>query len=1038
NSIRVVGTPTPATLSRLISREIASALGVPEQAVLVEVSMKDATSGNPAVVVRFGFADGYTVSSVPLAADFGLPGLGFRTEGSFDAAFSYEAGLELVFPRSGDIYLNTGSGQTFVRANFNAGLTDDFRLTGGMGLMQLDARNQPSVNPNVTIGGEPASTELDVGFVLTVGGGAGGDAKLTFTELTSSSLDLEQVFQYGLSGNAAMSLDVTTSVAGLAAIPTFTFDLSALLPLFDYSNQAAAAAAGNATSVYFDNIRLDLGSFITDLLDPIVGGLDDVLKPLYPLIDALYSDTQVFATVGLGRTFDVDGDGKTSTIDLSRWFANFYAKINEERGQELKARVDATVEFLDLLKGVMDLVRDLERLDAGENFFIDYGSYELAAFTAGSRESDPADVELDGSSTRNLSRNTKQQADAGGTNQQTGRPSSSFQKTMSQANGLGFSFSLLEDPVNVVKLLLGQDATLFEWRMPAMGMTSEIEEYYPIYPGVEGIIAGVYEVEAHLGFGFDTYGLRQWRRDDFAAGSSWKVFNGFYVADLAKNGRDIPEFTMDATMGAGLGLNARVVRADITGGLTGAAGLDLLDEGEIAGTSDGKIRGQEITGRITNPLSLFELSGELTAFLKSKVQVGIDAGAFSIWETVWQRKLAEIPVFRFGIGGRYGGGTASNGPLAGATVFFDANFNGRVDSLEPFAVTDANGHYSLEVDLRTFDKNHDGQIDADEGQLVVFGGADTTMDQLLAMPFVGPLGSMITPLTTLHHLAVTAGVPQQEVRSFISEVFELGDFDYLTQDPLQFLAEADSFDQASTLQAVNAYLAHIKLHFAWDLMAGGLQKLMPDAVPDGIADKLELLKGFAASFRERPTPEVFKESLGRALAELWGRVHPDSDPRVGEIAAQATELAAAAGLELTTRLDRIRDEALQRGASPAEMLEAINDLKTQAFSLYREGLDGISEGLYRITDPDELMQTVSQRLKEAHGDSLNKAPTAAGFRNVVASLPENTATDVRIKVADIVITDDEFGINQISLTGPDAASFEIDGGELFLRQGVAL
>jgi hypothetical protein len=129
---------------------------------------------------------------------------------------------------------------------------------------------------------------------------------------------------------------------------------------------------------------------------------------------------------------------------------------------------------------------------------------------------------------------------------------------------------------------------------------------------------------------------------------------------------------------------------------------------------------------------------------------------------------------------------------------------------------------------------------------------------------------------------------------------------------------------------------------------------------------------------------------------------------------------------------------LQRGASPAEMLEAINDLKTQAFSLYREGLDGISEGLYRITDPDELMQTVSQRLKEAHGDFLNKSPTGVSFTNVVASLPENTATNVRIKVADIVITDDEFGINQISLTGPDAASFEIDGSELFLRQGVAL
>jgi len=472
--------------------------------------------------------------------------------------------------------------------------------------------------------------------------------------------------------------------------------------------------------------------------------------------------------------------------------------------------------------------------------------------------------------------------------------------------------------------------------------------------------------------------------------------------------------------------------------LGAAARMDLLDEGEIAGTSDGKIRGHEIVSRISNPLSLFELSGELTAYLKARVRIGIDVGLFSIWKTVWQKQLAEIPIFKFGIGGRYGSGTASNGPLEGATAFFDANFNGRIDSLEPFAITDANGHYSLEVDLRTFDKNHNGQIDAEEGQLVVFGGTDTTTDQPLAMPFVGPLGSMITPLTTLHHLAVSAGVPAEEVRSFISEVFALGDFDYLTRDPLKLLAEADSFDQASTLQAVNAYLAHIKLHFAWDLIAGGLQKLMPDAVPDGIADKLELLRGFAASFRERPTPEVFKESLGRAIADLWGRVNPDSDPRVGELAARATELAAAAGLELTTRLDRIRDDALQSGASPAELLVAINNLKTQAFSLYREALDGISEGLYRITDPDELVRTVSQRLKEAHGDFINQSPTGVGFTNIVASLPENTATTFRIKVADIVVTDDGFGTNLISLGGADAARFEIDGLALYLKAGGTL
>jgi len=124
-----------------------------------------------------------------------------------------------------------------------------------------------------------------------------------------------------------------------------------------------------------------------------------------------------------------------------------------------------------------------------------------------------------------------------------------------------------------------------------------------------------------------------------------------------------------------------------------AARMDLLDEGEIAGTSDGKIRGQEITSRILNPLSLFELSGALTAYLKSQVQIGVDAGLFSIWKTVWERTLAEIPIFAFGIGGRHGSGVASNGHLAGTTIFFDANFNGRIDSPEPVAISDARGPF---------------------------------------------------------------------------------------------------------------------------------------------------------------------------------------------------------------------------------------------------------------------------------------------------------------------------------------------------------
>jgi hypothetical protein len=69
---------------------------------------------------------------------------------------------------------------------------------------------------------------------------------------------------------------------------------------------------------------------------------------------------------------------------------------------------------------------------------------------------------------------------------------------------------------------------------------------------------------------------------------------------------------------------------------------------------------------------------------------------------------------------------------------------------------------------------------------------------------------------------------------------------------------------------------------------------------------------------------------------------------------------------------------------------------------------------------------------------VNDAPTALSLDNTTTSLAEDTDTSSRIKVADITITDDTVGTNTISLTGPDAASFEVVGTELFLKAGTAL
>ncbi len=68
---------------------------------------------------------------------------------------------------------------------------------------------------------------------------------------------------------------------------------------------------------------------------------------------------------------------------------------------------------------------------------------------------------------------------------------------------------------------------------------------------------------------------------------------------------------------------------------------------------------------------------------------------------------------------------------------------------------------------------------------------------------------------------------------------------------------------------------------------------------------------------------------------------------------------------------------------------------------------------------------------------VNEAPTVS-LTNLVTNLTEDTDTSSAIKIADIVITDDALGTNDLTLAGADAASFEIVGTELRLKAGTTL
>jgi hypothetical protein len=75
--------------------------------------------------------------------------------------------------------------------------------------------------------------------------------------------------------------------------------------------------------------------------------------------------------------------------------------------------------------------------------------------------------------------------------------------------------------------------------------------------------------------------------------------------------------------------------------------------------------------------------------------------------------------------------------------------------------------------------------------------------------------------------------------------------------------------------------------------------------------------------------------------------------------------------------------------------------------------------------------------KNALPDMVNAPPTFTLSTNTT-TLPENSSTATRIKMADLSVVDDLLGSVTWTLSGPQAAAFEVDSGSLYLRAGSTL
>ncbi|MEM1391712.1 MAG: LamG-like jellyroll fold domain-containing protein [Cyanobacteria bacterium P01_H01_bin.150] len=706
----------------------------------------------------------------------------------------------------------------------------------------------------------------------------------TTINVTASGTDSDTVI---LNKGTALEINGDTVIVNQTATLTTDTATNILVTVADdgddvtISKDETAELVSSGFDISFNDITLDLGGFITDLVEPVIGYVNDLIEPFKPIIDVLQTEIELLDTLGLVGLFDQNGDGAATLIEVGTTLASG-GNVNYAK-------------FFDAVGGIIDLVESLEDLEetlstSNQNLEVDFGDYTLTDFEGASDDVDASTV-----NTKTAGNDTdltdKDTIKSDAKNAGSGTLGTKISNFFTKLDDLGISIPLLDDPLTAVNLLLGQDIDLIEYDIPELEIEFNISKEFPIFASIKGLLEGGFSVYSNLSVGFDTYGLSQWEEADFALEDSYLILDGLYLNDLDPDtDEDVDELTLDATVAAGVSASAVVAKAEVKGGITGTAALDIVDGGEYTGESDGKLRGSEVFGA-DSILDLFSLSGSLDAFLEAVIKVGVDVGFFEIMETVWEENIS-ITLFEFELNAS--SGTVSQSYIEGATVFFDSNLNGIHEEGEPVAITDANGKYDLEVPLLFFDTNDNGVIDPEEGQIVTEGGTDSSSGITLKTPLMAAYGSqMVTPLTTLKQKLVEDGFTPEEAETQVKTALGLPDVNLEEFDPLAAMSQGDE-------GGYEVYKAHVKVQSLFTQASefikglttesGEEQSLIPQQAIDAIAQAIGNYQGSEPIDLNDETQliELFQEPLEATINSLQG------DQTVTEQLPQAIEILTQA------------------------------------------------------------------------------------------------------------------------------------------------
>ncbi len=437
--------------------------------------------------------------------------------------------------------------------------------------------------------------------------------------LDPSNFDVHLIGKIDLDVLLATTLDIEGGAEG-GAIPRLLADLS-LTWGFDADIQDGMQSDDLVAG--FDNIRLDLGSFISEFLAPALKEVQRYTKPLQPIIDTVQAPIP-----GVSQLAELVGLDPVTLMDLF----------------ELVSSNDLTMirRLLDVISLVNSIPTDVK---AGEaSLIIPLGSFDLDSSKLSKAEV-PANVK--GQLIKpGAVVTTPDVLAALGTKTLGSGGGAAFKANLAKAAATdgGFSFPAFKDPSQLFQLLVGKDVTLVEFDAGKLkAETGWSQSFGPITIGpipVSIVVSISASIEGRFVIGYDTKGIRQLVQilsDDDPSNNGFfdglgALLAGVYIGDLAADGSDPPEIRLVLEGAVGAALDLVVVKVGIEAGLRATLDLNLHDGGFLDPVPpenlDGKLRIDEIITFLHNPLCLFDVSGKLEAFIR--VFVTIDFFLFSV------------------------------------------------------------------------------------------------------------------------------------------------------------------------------------------------------------------------------------------------------------------------------------------------------------------------------------------------------------------------------------------------------------------------